>query len=318
MPFRFPGGHIGVDIFFVLSGYLITNILAAELAATGRVSLGRFYFRRFLRLGPALYVMLIMFAAAAISWQVPGEHLKETLISGAYLMNWARAFGAIEGGGMLSHTWSLAVEEQFYLLWPLLLTLILARAGHQHAWKVVLGLAIIVVAWRIYLLSTGATTSRLYNGFDTRSDSLLVGCLIALAPVSSLVPTLRSFVLLPVALLAWLSFTMGDEGEAFHTYGITLIAVASGWIILVLAARSHDPLSRVLGLRPVVAIGRISYGMYLWHYPFLWVVANFVDQPVRRLTIVLTLTIIMAALSFVFLERPLLRKWPPRRPAAYP
>src|SRR5690606_29978886 len=177
------GGFIGVDIFFVLSGFLITTLLIREQDFNQRVNLGRFYFRRLLRLAPALLFLLAVFSCASLYFlvhEVRQKFIVDTGITFLYLSNWARAFG-LHPPDYLGHTWSLAIEEQFYLLWPLLLMLMMKCARRRTVWLLLtFGLVGCALAWRIYLSINDATAMRLYNGLDTRADALMIGCALAI------------------------------------------------------------------------------------------------------------------------------------------
>ena len=180
---RFPGGFLGVDIFFVLSGFLITTLLVREFQQWGNVTLNHFYARRLLRLGPALGIMLAVYLLVAVAFaDNVKDHAKATLIAATYMMDWSQALDHGPPGDLL-HTWSLGVEEQFYLLWPLVL--IVALRYRVTLWKIIVGLIFAVTIWRGYLvLATGSVDpQRTYLSFDTRFDTLLVGCLLAVAPL---------------------------------------------------------------------------------------------------------------------------------------
>ncbi len=171
-----PGGWAGVDVFFVLSGFLITSLLAQEIEASGSIDLGSFYLRRALRLVPALTVMLL--ASLAVAVLLPSRTLEDVRaigLAGTYLMNWNRAF-ALFPQAWLGHTWSLAMEEQFYLLWPAILLLIRAR----RPVTLISALVVLVTVWRLVLVLSGAPAERTYNGFDTHADGLLIGSALAL------------------------------------------------------------------------------------------------------------------------------------------
>src|SRR5262245_60440887 len=182
-----PGGFIGVDVFFVLSGYLITALLVVEWEQDGRISLPHFYARRALRLLPALSLLLL--AYLAVGWWLTKGWQALLVNAGIvlfYAANWARALG--RDLPILGHTWSLSIEEQFYLLWPpivvVLLRLGLTRRGLA---AVALGGALLAAAARVALGLAGASFQRLYNGLDTRADALLVGCFLG----AVLVPGMR-------------------------------------------------------------------------------------------------------------------------------
>src|SRR5262245_21094061 len=177
----FHWGYIGVDLFFVLSGYLITSILLREQLRTGQISLLSFYQRRALRLFPALAVLCIVFLAYAFFvLRDPTQGLREIVVVALYLSNWTRAAG-LNFPEWLGHTWSLAIEEQFYLLWPLVLLAISAARRPIPLLLAVAGAIVAVSCWRLTLVMHGASTDRLYNGTDTRADALLMGVALALA-----------------------------------------------------------------------------------------------------------------------------------------
>ena len=160
-----------MDIFFVLSGYLITTLLANELSATGKIDYRNFYIRRILRLWPAFAVfLLVVVLKISMSEGPKAGSFEAVAVSAVYLMNWSRAFIWWEQY-KLGHTWSLAMEEQFYLLWPVLLAFIFAR----RAICCILGLIIVMITWRCFLALNGADPERTYNGFDTHGDALLIG-----------------------------------------------------------------------------------------------------------------------------------------------
>ena len=174
----FPGGWIGVDVFFVLSGYLITSILLKEIRETGAIAWGRFYWRRALRLTPPLAIVAIFqFAHAAISPHNGAEISTATIVGIAYLENFNSVFN-FAPADVVGHTWSMATEEQFYLLWPVALLLIAWR--HPARW---VGAAIAaMLAGRIVLWLSGAPLNHLQFGPDARPIGLLIGCLLALMP----------------------------------------------------------------------------------------------------------------------------------------
>jgi len=179
----FQWGYIGVDVFFVISGYLITDTLLKEQAETGCISLLGFYRRRALRLLPALALVclavLLFMGLVANSWN---QAWREIAIVAFYAGNWTRALGT----GLpqyLGHTWSLAIEEQFYIRWPALLLAILAlNPTIISSLRLILALVIAVTCWRIFLALYGASADRLYNGTDTRADALLIGAALAFFP----------------------------------------------------------------------------------------------------------------------------------------
>ena len=178
------GGYIGVDIFFVLSGFLITSLLVSEYDRYGSVSLKNFYMRRVVRLAPALIILLLVFCLDSflfLSGKKANNNYVDSLISLFYLSNWARAF-SLHPPDYLGHTWSLSIEKQFYFVWPILLLNFL-RFFNSRKLIVLITISIALLAWmlRVYLQIKGATMERLYNGLDTRADALMVGCAIGVA-----------------------------------------------------------------------------------------------------------------------------------------
>ena len=308
---RFPGGFIGVDIFFVLSGFLITTLLVREFRQWGNVRLTRFYGRRLLRLGPALAIMLTVYLLVAlVAAENVKDHEKATLIAATYMMDWSQALNHGPSGDLL-HTWSLGVEEQFYLLWPLIL--IVALRYRVTLWKIIVGLIIVVTIWRGYLvLDTGKVDpQRTYLSFDTRFDTLLVGCLLAVAPLQWARRVAARFPTIPLVILAMLTLAIHWESRVVNLAGFTLIAALAAWLTLGAMTGNHDGLlRRLLRCGPVEYLGRISYGVYLWHLPIALALATQLPSdslPLLALTCVLSVSI--AAVSYHWVERPILNRW---------
>lgn len=244
------GGVMGVTLFFVLSGYLITRLLLAEET----VSFARFYARRALRLLPALIAFL---AGVALIWG-PSIDMLPAL---SFMANWR----AVAGAPMehIGHLWTLGIEEQFYLVWPLALVAItpfLVRRRRTII-AVLLLLALASTALRFGLWHGGASYERAYEGTDCRADALLLGCALAIwlegrtvAMTTTLVP------LLSVALFAWV-----QHDDAIVTWGVALSAVASVLLVLWASQRAGP----VLCSAPLQYLGRISYALYLWQVPII-------------------------------------------------
>jgi peptidoglycan/LPS O-acetylase OafA/YrhL len=239
MPKVVPNGGVGVDIFFVLSGYLITRILLSEFAETGRINFGNFYMRRFLRLTPALWLLLLAYGldGARLGGELMRVHLAAVFYAALYVTNWIRAFDLTEGSS-LNHTWSLAVEEQFYLVIPALLIVVLPRMRAGNVWMLFSLLAVVSFGWRVYLTMAGSSTARIFNGSDTRAETLLVGCIIASLPLDGLASWGRR--LLPVALIFLLGaiflINPTDNEELPNAWNVTLgfssVALAAGCLLV--------------------------------------------------------------------------------------
>jgi peptidoglycan/LPS O-acetylase OafA/YrhL len=274
----------GVTLFFVLSGYLITSLLLAERARVGRVDLRAFYVRRALRLLPALYALTIVvltgyFIGLWANVPATAQGIVGMLL---YVGNWTTAAGF--SSGVLGHTWSLAVEGQFYLLWPLVLIIGLRSANPRTVAIVALAAAVAVLPWRL-LIATTTVGYRTFLGTDTNADALLLGCAVAI-----LRPRLSG-------LTGWAGLVgVIAVSELWHSSADTVPLFSLGAIAAAIAVAACPV---VLQCRPLAFVGRISYGLYLWHYLFMW---SDIPWPV-----VLLATIAIASVSYRYLEQPFLK-----------
>lgn len=312
-PISLSGGFLGVDLFFVLSGFLITSLLLAEFAETKKISLRYFYMRRLLRLGPALALYLVATLLVAFQTQSVSiiHQLKLIAFTVFYLTNWRMAFGWDSTLDPTAITWSLSIEEQFYLVWPLLLTACLAFKLKRRS--ITGGLVLItlgIIIYRYALLEVGVDLTRLYYGSDTRADALLVGCVFGLLHSKKI--RLRNNAWLNIAALAsaaalGLLIVTSQFGDLFlYRGGFTAVAVLSGMLIYVAANTPPRALSIVLQFAPLVWLGHISYGLYLWH----WLVVREVSLYwLGRWegTAKLALALAIATSSFYFFEKPINR-----------
>lgn len=327
-----PGGSIGVDVFFTLSGFVITLLIMKEYRATGRLSLGVFYAKRLARLWPALLVLCAGVVVIGLIFPSSGWGGQEAdaIPAAAYVMNLSNfgAFGSSTGGGALSPAWTLAVEEQFYLVWPVLLLLMLRFWKLRTVAWLTAALAAAFLLERFFLVSGGASLARIYNGPDTRADELLLGCALALV-LSSISPGSRLHVSLqtgvrrggPFAGLALLLavFTLKEPNkpgawfDIFWTVGPTALAILAGLVIGWLVLLPDGLISKVLSHRWVSRPGRdLSYGIYLWHLPVFILLIPLVPSPAVRVPLTAALTVLMAYGSFRFVERPI-RRWASRK-----
>jgi peptidoglycan/LPS O-acetylase OafA/YrhL len=282
----FQGGYLGLDLFFVLSGFLITSLLITEWDAYSRVSFRDFYARRALRLFPALGCVIaasVIAGVILVMTRGPADraYVHATLDAipwvVAFAGNWVRAFDShalIGSLGALGQTWSLAVEEQFYLLWPILFVLVMRRRMRRD--RIALVLAFLAVAEMIYraaMAHLGYGQDRIYYATDTNCDGLLIGCAVAFwlaRPSARPRPAGRAtkaIAWLAAAVLAALFLTGSRSGAPIETSAAVL---ASGIIVTAVATgRTPDALQRLLSARTAIFIGRRSYGLYLWNYLLL-------------------------------------------------
>jgi len=307
------GGFLGVDIFFVLSGFLITKLLMEEWTLTGGIHLGRFYMRRILRLFPALFLLLL------VTWPIVPRIW--TWYSLLYVTNWGLLAQKL-GPSAIMQLWSLSVEEQFYFLWPpVLLGLLALKTPRKALFAFVALLAAASAAFKIFAWNSPDDWSRFYFGSDGRADELLIGCLLALFLSWSHLPGKAWFRMsvqiatIPALLwLGWLIVNAAVYWELLYRGGgVTLVAIATAVVILQCLIAPFGWLRAILAWPPLVYIGRMSYGVYLWHSPVGWMTdprhyewIPMMSRPVQFVVRVV-LTLVIAALSYRFLESPLLR-----------
>lgn len=316
-PFGLPlfDGGFGVMLFFVLSGFLITRGLLAELRERDHIDLGRFYLRRAARLLPVFYVyvlvglVLLTLAHRPVPWGAIWS-------SSAYVVNYYQAFTGA-ASHYLSHCWSLAVEEQFYMLWPLGLMLI-----HRHikvTWHGVLALTLALIGCRLAWVAAGAPDEYLYRALETRGDQLALGGLLACAVAServragfSRVPA-RGWVLLACLGLVILSFNvLRGTNVLKYAVGFTLeswlVTLALPLVILA-ANQAGGPARHFLNAGWAAWIGRISYGIYLFHPMVLHPVRNTLTrlglQTDLAIAVSMVAVAIVAHISFRWFEEPL-------------
>jgi peptidoglycan/LPS O-acetylase OafA/YrhL len=321
--FGWPGeGTLGVDLFFVLSGFLITTLLLEEHEATGKIRIRGFYGRRARRLLPALFAMLVPFVILAAGTAAATGSLRSPLVVGlasalTYTSNIVVAADPSAASAWMIHLWSLAAEEQFYLVWPLLLTVLMRIGGPRLIGRGLLMLLMLAVVYRLQLLARGASIERLYYGPDTHPDSLLVGCLFGCYFSRGRLPLwitssarardVASALSLMLIVAAAVLLKHVPERLAYETQLVpTVFALVAG-LFIVCAVTGGTLVSRGLSLRPLVFLGQISYSLYLWHVPLLVAFAG-----VHRTFEFRTIAAVAAAVAFAscsrkFIELPFLR-----------
>jgi peptidoglycan/LPS O-acetylase OafA/YrhL len=322
-----PGGYLGVDLFFVLSGFLITSLLLAEHRETGRIALASFWVRRARRLFPALLALMPAIAIYARCFAKPDELAgirADALATLGYVANWHAIFSnksyweLFAAPSPLEHTWSLAIEEQFYVVWPLLVVLLLRRGTKRAVLILSLALTAMSMAAMVALFDP-SRTSRVYLGTDTRAAGILIGAALAtfVSPDAILsrraVRGLGRWSVIAVLVLgaAWWKLA-GDTALLYHG-GLWLTEVAACVLIACAAMAPASVVTRCLSLRPLMALGRISYGVYLWHWPInVFLTAERVHVRGLWLHVMhLAITLSVAGVSYHFIERPILARGVP-------
>lgn len=310
----FPkGGTVGVEIFFVLSGFLITAILSNEYQQTGTISRKNFYFRRLLRLTPALVLTTLLFGILYFLThrEIPFFKMAVAL---TYTANWVQAIWNTDLGAM-AHCWTLATEEQFYLLWPFAIALLERKVSSVRRKALLLfGLALSLASYRFAMVGI-YTAPRIYFGLDTHMDSLILGSalcyLLALvqtfpAPRIALLNRVCSTLLVPIAitiLLIIMALWKWDN-PAMGRYGFALSGMAAAVVIFHLVQSPQSFLNKALSLPIVTYVGKISYGLYLLHYPIYHFITEGMPNStfLVRVPIKLTLTFLAAIACYHLFE----------------
>ena len=302
-------GDLGVTGFFVLSGFLITRLLLAELDETGAIDLGRFYLRRSARIFPAYFAFL---AGSALLDAVRGEPWPGQLVlAGAlYAVNYYNAFHGHEGP--IAHAWSLAVEEQFYLLWPLGL-LLLWRLPRPWLGPALEALVLGAMTWRAWcFLGLGVGPQYIYNAFETRMDALALGCLLAVllrrdrwCRAAEDVARRSWWPLITVALLG---ISRGLGSRSYHySIGFTVDAALLALLLIQLLVLAGRPGWAWLDWGPVRWLGRISYPLYLWHLLGTGLGRRLPGPGWLQALAGILVSVVLAAGSWYLIERPVLR-----------
>ena len=320
-------GWVGVDLFMALSGFLITGVIVRELESDERLRLGRFWGRRARRLVPALVLVLGLVAVVSVieptGWTLPSP--REVWGALTYTSNWSRLgmersyWQMFDAPSAFDHLWSLAIEEQFYVVWPLAV---------YGAWKwrgrgAAMGVAIVgflaTATVQVVLARTGSTIERIYVGTDTRAPAFLAGATLCMvrARVVGWSASVRSVLaLVSAAMLVIACFVL--DGDSRFTYSGPLLVVSVAGALRVVVASSFGDESRLLwplANRPLRMIGRWSYGVYLVHWPVILLLGIDRWSPTVRFVVATSISVALAALSHEFFERPVLDRGVSRRMA---
>jgi peptidoglycan/LPS O-acetylase OafA/YrhL len=327
MPNWAPGGFLGVDVFFVLSGYLITSLLVNEATRSHAIDFGRFWMRRARRLFPAL--ILACGTIVVIGWAYPrvidvprlGADIATTV---GYVVNWRFIaahqdyFAQFAQPSFLRHAWSLAIEEQFYLLWPLVVAGALVWRRVRPS-RFAIGCAVaaaLSATWMAALYALGASSSRLYYGTDTRAQALLIGAALGAAGFGQRRITSRhrraaveAAGLVGFAGVVTCILLANESSSLLYTGGFTLAAVLAVALVADAAQPNPSRLGRVLAVAPLIWIGRISYGIYLWHWPVVLLAtpARTGLGGVSLFAVRVAITLVAAVVSYFLVEQPIRR-----------
>lgn len=321
-----PGGFLGVDTFFVISGYLITALLISEYYITGEIDLINFWLRRIKRLIPAVLFMLtvILTYTAFFKPEIIFDIKKDTIAAFFYVSNWWYIFQDVDYFNQfaiapLKHLWSLAVEEQFYLLYPILLLFLVKFKNQNFTFLILFIISLISLEMMFFLSNSEGNNSRVYFGTDTRLQTLLLGALLAIIwPPFSLKKNISKiqkyiidlFGIIGLVILIYFFVTISDKDIWIYKGGFYLISFITLFII---ASVVHPSglFAKSLSNRLFVYIGKRSYSLYLWHFPIIefvhsYFVAGQIPFYVYFLDIILMVTI--AEFSYKFIETPIRKK----------
>ena len=317
----FDGAFYGVDLFFVLSGLLITTLLLQEQQRNGRVDYWRFWRRRFWLLMPALMLFLLAYCIfAPLLWPELQDVYTDALVSLLYLADYGIAF--FDSPNTLLHMWSLSVEEHFYLLWPPLLMLLVRRTRPGQLWRPVLALLALGWVWRVLWVLLGQQFYEIFFRFDTRATGLLAGSLLAVLQLEqpawfqALRQRLTHFMWLVLAVPLLMAQAWDDMNAML--WGMTVVECATAVLLLAVVQR-NGAIYEMLSARVLVVLGKLSYGIYLWHYPVARYLRSDLPWP-AAVALTLLISTALAALSYYTVERWALRQRdkPPTRSPGRP
>lgn len=257
------GGFLGVDIFFVISGFLITNILLREHEKSGDIDILRFYIKRFMRLTPPFAIMLIIYLLLSSTF-FPGyhHHERDAIIAALYLSDFAKYL--IGAPKVIGHTWSLSTEEHFYLIWPIILVFISKLPREKIASTLFIAYAAATI-WRVACMQW-QTWGEVYYRFDVRVSGLILGACLAAARSKQITKKINWPIVALSMMAATASATMARWKDQLSLQTLVIITEISTAIVIIAIDKSKE-ITRWLGWPPLAYIGKLSYGIYLFHFP---------------------------------------------------
>ena len=319
-----PAGFLGVDVFFVVSGFLITALLVSERERDSNTDLTQFWLRRARRLLPVLALVLIVTTvyAAIMLQDTLGQHLHDVLMAAIYVTNWdlivrgVSYFEMFERPSQLRHLWSLAVEEQFYIIWPILFTLVMRFLNLRWLWCIVAGLAVLSVFWMVILFTPGDDPSRVYFGSDPRAFTILIGVAVGLLwkpwrydwgkPVGYAMDLVA---LLGMVVIVGIMIVGRHWADWMYPWGLLLTSLCA-IVLVAFVIRPGSLLGRLLEISPLRWMGQRSYSIYLWHWPVMLALQwefNFIPNTVAIVAVGLLATFALSELSYRLVEAPMRR-----------
>ena len=323
-PKYFPGGFVGVDIFFAISGFLITVILIDEARVHGNPSILKFYSRRILRIFPALFACVGICAVLAhyvATGLVSCNNEIEIPAALFGFMNIIRAFTKCNGW-IFGHTWSLGEEEQFYFVWVGIVWFVAKNGKTSVLVKLTFFGFLLSGLWRIFIFFHGGSADRIYNGPDTHCDGLLAGC--ALACIHDKIPEFQAVLArlwsIPAIFIIVTLLTISYDFAALNPILPSLIALVSMWLLVGATKGGKGGVLGVLHSRPAIWLGKRSYSFYVWHYPILsfaaanlsyseklsgWPLSAKLSHFVAFI-VSFAFSLLASHLSYIFVERPFL------------
>jgi peptidoglycan/LPS O-acetylase OafA/YrhL len=316
------GGFLGVTVFFVLSGFLITSLLMWEWEQTQKIDLKPFWIRRAKRLLPAMFLLLISLNVVVplLKPALLTSLRQDTIAAIFYYSNWhyifqdLSYFESFKNPSLLTHFWSLAIEEQFYIIWAVAILFLLKKVNNRKGiFLLIMGGALLSVVQMLLLYDPNLDPSRVYYGTDTRIFSLLIGAGFALLVPRRPLSTMSKWAieLLGIAgISVFLLMTVftNQYDRFIYQGGMVLLSMTTAFLVLALAWRSAVIANWILEWKPLKWIGVRSYGIYLWHYPVILFMNSNVNTGgihYGKVILELTLTFLLAAISYSFVEKPI-------------